>query len=365
MNGTKGAPLVTVIIPCYNDAEYLPYAVGAVLSQTHRNLEVLIVDDGSTDNTTTVATDLTGADARVRYLCGTHGGPSSARNHGVRSCTGEYLQFLDADDALAPEKLEFQVAYLQDNPDVGIVYNDVRYFSTDDLHARRLALRDLAKHDRGADSWVAALAVQPRPVLEKLLDQNICPVNCPLVRRDVISRVGMWNERLRAMEDWEYWLRCAAAGVVFAYHSDERARALVRARERSLSTNRDLMSRYTVEARISLGPHLSDSRMRLANYVHGRSQSRALGASGHMRRVVRLAVANRCVPVFAEILGLRAFSLLTVTCVWRLWGSVKRILPGSVRHALRRLRRASGLPGNLSNSGSDPDPTDLPPESAQ
>jgi len=327
--------LVSVIIPCYNDGRYLADAVDSVLAQSYRPVEVIVVDDGSTDNTADVARCYCD---RVRLIQIPNSGPAAARNAGLRAASGEYVQFLDADDRLERRKLEHQVAFLDAEPQVGIVYGDVRYFSSDRLGARRLALRGEPSGSNAHQSWVATLAADTRPVLAKLLDQNICPVNCPLIRRDVISRVGLWNERLRAMEDWEYWLRCAAAGVAFAYNSEPETMALVRARGDSLSTDRVRMSRCTVEARIAVGSFLGTADARLTNFKHGRRQSLALGSADHAHRVVGLAWANRCPRVAAEVLGLPRLGAIGALWFRRLWDITKRILPLRMRRWLRHLR---------------------------
>ena len=107
--------LVSVIIPCYNQAQYLPDALGSVLAQTYPHWECIVVNDGSPDNTEEVAQQWCEKDNRFRYLHKQNGGLSSARNAGLDAAKGDYIQFLDADDAIHSEKLEIQTGTLQNS----------------------------------------------------------------------------------------------------------------------------------------------------------------------------------------------------------------------------------------------------------
>jgi glycosyltransferase involved in cell wall biosynthesis len=119
-------PLVSVVIPCFNYGRFLPEAVDSVLSQGVTDLEVIIVDDGSTDETPEVVARLT--DPRIRAYRFQNGGNSAARNHGIELARGEFLAFLDADDRWLPGKLERQLALLEAEPGVGMVFTDFRRF---------------------------------------------------------------------------------------------------------------------------------------------------------------------------------------------------------------------------------------------
>ena len=121
-------PFVSVIIPCFNCAQYLEEAVKSVLSQTFTGLECIVVDDGSTDNTREVSQYLVSEDARVKYLFKTNGGMASARNMGIKYAEGEWIQFLDADDWIDKNKIDFQLNYLRrygpKNYDEIVLYTD-------------------------------------------------------------------------------------------------------------------------------------------------------------------------------------------------------------------------------------------------
>ncbi len=120
-------PLISAVIPTYNYGHFVTAAVRNVLAQTYRNLEVIVVDDGSKDNT---RERLAPYLDRIRYVYQENQGPSAARNTGIRSATGEWVALLDSDDLWHPRKLELQVKYLQAHPEVGLLGSDRVY----DLH---------------------------------------------------------------------------------------------------------------------------------------------------------------------------------------------------------------------------------------
>lgn len=123
-------PLVSVVIPVFNGAAFLAEAIGSVLNQTYTELECIVVDDGSTDNTAAI---VKGFGNKIRYIRKANGGVASARNLGVTAANGEYLAFLDADDIWLPEKLSRQVELLRARPDLGLVYTGL-YLVDENFH---------------------------------------------------------------------------------------------------------------------------------------------------------------------------------------------------------------------------------------
>lgn len=184
-------PLVSVVIPSYNAAQYLPETLRSVLGQTYRNLEVIVVDDGSTDSTGTVIQEFV-ADSRVRYFQQPNGGAASARNRGVLESRGELVAFLDSDDLWQPEKLEKQVPLFRD-PAVGIVYSDREHINE---HGERIPCNPLVPY-RGT-----CLAGQ-------LLIRNFVPMSSAVMRRDVFDKAGPFDTTLSRSEDLDFWLRAA------------------------------------------------------------------------------------------------------------------------------------------------------------
>ena len=181
-------PRVSVIIPTYNRAQFIEAAIVSVLEQTFSDYEIIIVDDGSTDNTRQVVEPYLD---RAQYVYQENGGAGMARNHGLRLARGEYIAFLDSDDLFMPHKLERQIAYLEANPAVGLVYaghefihEDGRYFST-----QRVRTADAAYPRLMADCRIALPSV--------------------LVRRSVLDAVGGFDETMRIGQDVDLWLRIA------------------------------------------------------------------------------------------------------------------------------------------------------------
>ncbi|MGZ3428806.1 MAG: glycosyltransferase [Polyangia bacterium] len=237
-------PLVSVIVPSFNYGHFLGQTLASVQAQTLGDWECLVVDDGSTDDTWDVVLAEAQKDARIQYLRRGNGGLAAARNTGLGAAKGAYVQFLDADDAIEPRKLEAHVAYLQRQPEVGIVYGDVRYFDSDTGVRRRGLFAD--------EEWMPAVAGSGERVLRTLVRANIMVVNSPLVRRTVIDEVGRFDETLTSLEDWDYWIRCATAGAWFEYREEEETLALVRVHRRSMSQNRIEMRRQQIKIRKQL-----------------------------------------------------------------------------------------------------------------
>ncbi|HEY2743031.1 MAG TPA: glycosyltransferase family 2 protein [Polyangia bacterium] len=250
---TPPRPLVSVIVPAFNYGRFLAETLASVQAQTHEQWECIVVDDGSTDDTWQVALAAAHADPRIRYLRRCNGGLSAARNSGLRVARGVYVQLLDADDAIERHKLETQVDFLSRRPDVGIVYGGVRYFDSDSGAKRRGLFADV--------DWMPRISGDGERLLRTLLRANIMVVNSPLARRAVFDRVGPFDETLTSLEDWDYWLRCALAGVWLEYHDAADTRALVRVHRRSMSQNRLEMRLQQAKIRRALDPAATGSAL--------------------------------------------------------------------------------------------------------
>lgn len=187
---TMREPLVSVVVPTFNRARTLRTAVESILAQSYANLEVLIVDDGSTDATPQIVAALN--DPRVRYIRQPNGGAASARNRGMREAKGELIGFLDSDDEWLPEKLERQVALIRRSPEnVGLFYTGA-----------------LTCRSKGPEFIEAP--VHRGYVFREMLLRNAIHSACGVViRREVIETVGYFDETLPAIEDFDYWTRIA------------------------------------------------------------------------------------------------------------------------------------------------------------
>lgn len=185
-------PSVSVIVPTYNTLSYLPEAIGSILNQTFEDFEILLVNDGSTDQTEEWVKRLT--DSRIHYIYQKNQGLSAARNTGIRLAQGKYIALLDADDRWAPTKLAKQVAYLNVHPEMGMVHTWVSFIDGQGTSTGRIWKTQ-------AEGWV----------LPQLLHRNDVAVLSVLVRRECFETIGEFDTQLRSLEDWEMWLRLAAS----------------------------------------------------------------------------------------------------------------------------------------------------------
>lgn len=184
-------PYISVIIPCYNSGSFLSIAIKSVRAQGRSDLEIIVVDDGSIDHTTSVLETLAGGDLRV--LRQANSGPSAARNRGIRESRGKWIAFLDADCYWLPGKLEAQLSASGSNLEpVGFSYTGSLLV---DEEGQTLAVRPV---------------IPKECLVEDLIWGNLISTSSIVARRDALFSVGMFDETLRIGEDWDLWLRLAA-----------------------------------------------------------------------------------------------------------------------------------------------------------
>jgi glycosyltransferase involved in cell wall biosynthesis len=192
LNDSNRCCEVAVVVPTYNAADYIARAMDSVLEQTHTDLSLFVIDDGSTDETTGILQSY--AD-RVVYSRREHTGQAAARNRGIRMSDSPYIAFLDADDYWLPGKLERQIAVLKQNPDVGLVCTDCATINEGNI----------------ASSHFGGVKV---PRTGKLFERLVrdCFIFTPtvMVRRQCLQDVGLFNESLVVSEDFNLWLRVAS-----------------------------------------------------------------------------------------------------------------------------------------------------------
>jgi len=228
-------PLVSVVVITYNAADYVGRAVESVLQQTWKNLELIVVDDGSTDGTPRVIERF--KDDRLKYLRQENQGPNAARNQGIRHSRGEFVAFLDSDDWWLPDKLCRQVAVAGQNPNAGLIYSFA------------------VGVNASGDETARMDAVVTGRVLERLLlGQCIAgSASSVMVRSKTIDTVGMFDESLHYAEDWEYWIRIASRfevacvpeyDVYLLGRPNSRGKNALGTRDHSLRFIRDALDRH-------------------------------------------------------------------------------------------------------------------------
>ncbi len=185
-------PLVSVIIPAYNRIHLTVRTVDSVLRQTHKNLDIIVVDDGSTDNTPQAMDAYYG---QVRYYRKPNGGACSARNVGIREARGEYVAFLDCDDLYLPDKLALSVRFLQANAQYGFVHTAAHFIDDKDKVV-------------GQYSHVRSRRDAATP--SRLILGNFVCNSTVVVRREILAQAGLFDETIFTPADWDMWLRLAA-----------------------------------------------------------------------------------------------------------------------------------------------------------
>jgi len=251
--------VVSVIVPTHNYGTFISETLKSLQRQTVADWECLVVDDGSTDDTAEVVARFAEREPRLRYVWQENQRQAVAKNTGLAGARGKYVQFLDADDLIESHKLERQIAYLEEHPEVDIVYGGVRYFRTPNPDERLYSM--------GEDNlpWMPEVSGDGRGVLEDLVHNNIMVINSPMIRRSIVGEVGLFDARLPPAEDWDYWLRCAVAGKSFQFLEMQDSLALVRIHSRSSSQNRLLMYKANVLIRKKLATLIKDKALLALN----------------------------------------------------------------------------------------------------
>lgn len=199
-------PRISVLLPTYNRANYLGETIASVLAQTFGDLELLIVDDGSTDGTRALVESI--ADLRIRYFYQENRGVSAALNTGWRAASGEYIAMIGSDDVWLENQTATLLPLIDAAPNVGLIYARAQAMSANG----KLQPQILGSGLKFPDDPLASL----------LYGDCICGLAC-LIRRELIAQVGGFDERLIANEDWDLWIRMAEI-TRFEYHNEILAR---------------------------------------------------------------------------------------------------------------------------------------------
>lgn len=188
-------PRVSIIIPTYNYQQFVEQAIISVIKQTYRDFEIIVIDDGSTDQTRARLQPYVDRGEILYYFQNNMGLPG-ARNTGIKQSHGTLIAFLDADDLWTPDKLSLQVALFDQHPEVGFVFGNTRKFF-DSSATRATAFEDIPP----ANGWVAS----------QLLERSFLPMPTVMIRREAFDTVGVFNENLDSCEDLDMWLRLSVA----------------------------------------------------------------------------------------------------------------------------------------------------------
>ena len=198
---TAGAPLVSVIIPAFNCGRFAAEAVESALAQDYKPMQVIVINDGSTDDTLAV---LETFGAAIHLIDQKNGGPPAARNSGLRVARGAYIAFLDADDVWLPGKISAQVAYLEGHPKIGIVYTDWHVWQPEiDGSFRRPLIGNPISGDLTLDATRSGCLYN-----RLLLDCELLTTTV-MLRASLAREIGEFDPTLLIGEDYDYWIRAS------------------------------------------------------------------------------------------------------------------------------------------------------------
>ncbi|MEZ5941931.1 MAG: glycosyltransferase [Planctomycetaceae bacterium] len=231
MSSPSSQPLVSVIVPTYNRALYISEAIESALSQTHPNVEILIVDDGSKDNTPEIVAELAARDARVRYFRQENAGVSAARNKAILESRGDFIAFLDSDDVWHPWKIELQLSLFALKPELGMVWTDMdamrptgEVFHKNYLKKMYSAYTRVSNETLFAESFELNFdgAGQRQTVMARtgniyphMFHGNLVHTSTVLLRKSWADEVGLFDTTMRrAGEDYKFHLATCRLGTV-------------------------------------------------------------------------------------------------------------------------------------------------------
>ena len=195
-------PLVSVIIPVYNGEKYIAESLQCVFQQSYNPIEVIIVDDGSTDNSIQIIYEIPG---EKKIITQQNKDVSDARNSGIKNANGEYIAFLDQDDLWDKTKLEKQIQIFLKDPNVDLVLTDLSKFN------------DEGREWHPKDRHKASSRLNNRNLFENLIRKNVLMPSAVMVKKSSIKRAGFFDSNFKTCGDYEMWLRMAALGMKFKY----------------------------------------------------------------------------------------------------------------------------------------------------
>src|SRR3990170_5564347 len=265
-------PLVSIIVPMFNAELYIKEALDSIFNQTYQNIEIIAVDDGSTDGTSRIVKEYSERDNRCKYIYLHNSGVSTARNNGILHATGEFITFFDADDIMLPHKIAVQVGFLINHPDLSIVLTDYHNFTHhgDYEQTHFMTCPQLSKLIN-IGPQKESIVIEPAKARSILAVENFTIADSPLLRREVITQVGMFDTNLKACEDFEFTYRIATKYQIGVLNC-------VGFKRRVHSTNMSNISHNTLPM--------------LQNYIKSRSKLLKAEQNDDIRNRLKLSLSN-------------------------------------------------------------------------
>jgi SAM-dependent methyltransferase len=297
-------PLVSIVIACYNQSRFLAEAIVSALEQTARIVEVIVIDDGSTDNPAEVVVRFPG----VRLIRQENQGLSSARNTGWRASQGRYVVFLDADDRLLPEAVAVNLRSFEGNPFAAFVHGGYRWIDAD-----------------GRPSSISVENSIATDAYETLLRGNRIGMHATVMyRRDRLEEIGGFDIGLRACEDYDVYLRLARIHRIV---SAPEVVAEYRRHDGNMSKNTPLMLATALQVLRRQGGHVADDPVRRAAYVKG------------LQYVTSLYVGQQIREIRAHLRAVGRWRIMLSDSV-KVFALAPSIFAGTALHAISRRLRA-------------------------
>ena len=215
------APFVSIVVPVYNAEKYIERTLASIFAQSFTNYEVIVVDDGSTDQTPVL---LDAFKDKIIYIRQENsGGPASPRNKGIMAANGQYIALFDSDDLMFEKKLENDVQILENNPDICLVFSNFillegespSLYSWFEKQNVKLIIDRTPKIQLGSTTYCFS-----RPIYDEILENNFIGTSTVVVRKTDIIETGLFDESLVGIEDRDMWLRLSKADKIFAFNTE-------------------------------------------------------------------------------------------------------------------------------------------------
>ncbi|GGF38015.1 glycosyltransferase family 2 protein [Echinicola rosea] len=252
--------LVSIIIPTYNYGRFLPQTISNLKTQSYPHWEAIIVDDGSTDKTEEIINEACLEDKRFKYIKQENQGVSVARNTGIKAATGQFIQFLDADDLLSKDKLYLQVQHMLLNPNIDISYVSNQYFA-DNYPDKLFPDKELT-----GTEWVLKIDANGFEAIKSLVDRNIAVISSPLMRASALSLSSGFPTGVKHLEDWEFWLELALKNAHYQFFPNPKATTLIRVHSKSASYEINEMQLRDISFRKKITQYLKNATLSKLEY---------------------------------------------------------------------------------------------------